>query len=408
MTKYNCVKSAVAGTAAALYSLVPQVGEAQTNKGLESLTEKKSISIQRGLQAPKSIGETKTHILYEMPFNKDLQNAIQNSSNPYLITTSKDSYVKFNKDSTSLILSLHKNDLGKKIGVGVRDNSAISPCDTNGLGSVENSLPFTYLTINETQSPTPRTQSSPRDTIIQRVNEYNIVFEDNSTTEINFYEAKKDLDKKEKKKSGSGLRASLEGNTSIDGKTQAGTLALQPKIANGLYIGPFVTLGNGKTKSQQVENVSYVTNITDAISTQTRGTETRDLTSQILYETGIRTSIDTRDKRASFNLDLGVQKQRNIISETKHEGEDMTLRNGEVNNTKPYCYETGEKETLDDVVGKVGFNIQVHPFKNSGFFLTAGVDHTLNKKEQAFKTKDTQVKFGLGFAINKFKGRKKK
>jgi hypothetical protein len=259
-------------------SLLPFVSNGQTND-----------SIQKGVNAATLKGETKTHFVYEFKFNENLKRAIKNSGSPHLYTTGvKNSYIKFNNDSSAFELyypkeSFDKNGKGKSIGLTIKDGNKVGPCDSTGLGSKYSPLPSLFWTpdnkvyLVEQNKNVPKEPSKEQPNAIYNVNETNTT---NNTTNITNNNIYGDTSRIPKTKEAQQKLSPLEIRTLIESSKEVnnnniGGISINPQIGRGhLWAGPYAKFNFGSKKDSVLTPVYEKTLLNQALGlfTETEGT----------------------------------------------------------------------------------------------------------------------------------------
>jgi hypothetical protein len=381
-------------------SLLPFVSNGQTND-----------SIQKGVNAATLKGETKTHFVYEFKFNENLKRAIKNSGSPHLYTTGvKNSYIKFNNDSSAFELyypkeSFDKNGKGKSIGLTIKDGNKVGPCDSTGLGSKYSPLPSLFWTpdnkvyLVEQNKNVPKEPSKEQPNAIYNVNETNTT---NNTTNITNNNIYGDTSRIPKTKEAQQKLSPLEIRTLIESSKEVnnnniGGISINPQIGRGhLWAGPYAKFNFGSKKDSVLTPVYEKTLLNQALGlfTETEGTRREYSKLKHTMEFGGVLSLDvTNDGRLRFDLSYGVTNERDERSDLKETGYDRMIQNGKVTDEKPYgpvVREKGETSKKWVQIQKAG--VAVQPFKKVPIYFGGEVQN-IGKlcSKQGFTTYNVKV-----------------
>ncbi len=124
-----------------------------TKYDVSKLTNEQKLSIQRGVSKPTLKDSTDTYYIFEFRFNENLEEALKNTKKPKLFLTgdaAKESYIKFNKDTTAAELYYPKKyfneqGIGENIGISwIHEGASIDLCNPNIPGTKTNPLSSFY------------------------------------------------------------------------------------------------------------------------------------------------------------------------------------------------------------------------------------------------------------------------
>ena len=374
-----------------VYFASPMLGQSKQNNLERTLTNKEKVNLQRGLQAPGYKGEdpSKTHFIFKLPFSQDLERAIKNSEKPevYLITKNgksvKDSFIKFNQDSSSLELYYSKNGFNEGgesevIGVGIKERGKKSVCDSTGLGSKVNYLPFSYIKLKK---PTLLKEESP-DTIKQTINNYYYIDLDieNKTINNSFYPENGKQSPEDTSNNGLHIEASKainrENGLSIEGgwenELTSGEIG---NLSGGFYIE-----GNldhfERSNSRYEEKTELISQPADLYA-KTFGNFIEKTNVSRPFGFGIEADLSSANKtfglRSGFGLKYQIKKD-SIISQ----GHDQILEGDKVIDSSPYCFGS-ELSNKKELVPSAKVEAYLAPFKNKLAQFEVGVQKTWGK-----------------------------
>jgi len=338
--------------------------------GLLSLTANGQdySKIQKGINAPtyEYKEDTPTHKVYHFNFNKDLQRAIKSSKKPHLYPTGDiDSYIVVDPDTSGWKLYYSKknfNEFGegeKQIGLNIKGNEHVNPCDPNGLGSKTNYLVSFFWSpahgfseqltqpIPQPTEPTKEPASNSSQTIINKDSHdiYNYIYGDTSKAK----EAQQKLSSLE-------LRTLIEGFKTINGPYFGGSAALQ--IGNGnLWIGPYGTFKAGSENESTPVYSKVLVSPNAQIFAETEGVSNAKLACPT--EVGVIASINTDNDLFRIDFNYGIVNKVGTSTEYGYDRKISEL-NGvrTVFEEKPYGPTKEQKSNTWEPTQKLGVSIQ--------------------------------------------------
>ena len=389
-----------------------KVGKAVATAGLCLLpllsSGQSSTSIQRGVNAGTFVRETPLHMVYRFGFNEDLKKAIKKSKEPHLYTTDPNSYIRFNNDTSAFELFYSKKNFnekgeGKSIGLTIREKGKVGVCDPKGLGSRGSVLPSFYWVPSHAYLEEKVETEKPREVVKEQPsNNYNITNINNTTnTNYNYYgdTTKNKLEKT--RGEGLELRLLIEGNKTINPLESpffGGSAAIQ--LGKGaVWLGPYATAGFGKETNFSSTPVYNETLLNQALqlSTITEGVRNEYAEKAYPIEFGGLLSVGSKDGRVRVNLGYGVVKEAVSTSDVVETGYDWMSQNGAVvGEKKPYAINIEKGVDSDKYIPTQKVGVDVHPFKNSGFYLGAEAQH-IGKVDSKMDRINYNVKAGWRF-----------
>lgn len=381
MTKKRLVNKVAGVLAGTALGLLPLVSNAQDYS-----------KIQKGVNAPTYVGETSTHKIYHFNFNKDLQRAITSSKNPSIYLTGDNySYVLFDPDTTGYNLYYFKKNLnefgeGKELGLNIKGDKHANPCDNKGLGSKTNYLVSFYWAPQHTKTLEQPKQipELPKEVKEQPEEKQskpcNIIIDNTSNVTNNYYTDTTNKRLEKSKGEGLELRLLTEANknvNSLESPFFGASAALQ--LGKGaVWVGPYVTAGFGKDSYSNLTPIYHETLLNQAIQLSTVTEGIRREKSELSYpiEFGGLLSVGSKDGRVRVNLGYGTVKEKTSTSNVTETGQDWIAQNGEVvGEKKPYSIELQKGQNSDKYIPTQKVGVDVHPFKESGFYFGAEAQH---------------------------------
>jgi hypothetical protein len=380
MAKKNIANKIIGAGAGLALSALPLVSNAQDYN-----------QIQKGVNASTYVTETPTHAVFHSNFNKDLQKAIKSSKNPSIyLTGDKNSYVIVDPDTSGFKIYYSKNNFdnfgnGKKVVcITVKGDEHMNPCDINGLGSKTNNL-ASYCWMPSLDFPEKPQKSTSTTKEVQKEQQpstaYNITNINNTTNTTNNYYADT-TNKKVKKSEGEGLelRLLVDGNKTVN-PIESPFLGASAAIQLGkgaVWLGPYATVGFGSEISSSSTPIYHETllNQTLQLFTITEGIRNESASLAYPIEFGGLLSVGSKDGRVRVNAGYGIVKEATSTSGVNETGHDWMAQNGEVvGEKKPYAINLKEGTNSSEYIPTQKVGIDVHPFKNSGFYLGAEAQH---------------------------------
>ncbi|MCX6750788.1 MAG: hypothetical protein NTZ83_04990 [Candidatus Pacearchaeota archaeon] len=379
--------------------------------------------IQKGVNAPtyEYKEDTPTHKVYHFKLNKDLQRAIKSSKKPHLyLTGDPDSYILIDPDTSGYKLHYSKknfNEFGegeKQVGLNIKGDEHVNPCDPNGLGSKTNYLVSFYWSPSHGFSEQPTEpaskETSEKNTFINKYNNTTI-----NNNGLNAEDVKRIFDSINTKQKDSGLelRLLLEGSKSFDPtrtplnnpywNAEAIAQLRFAKFNNAsIWGGIYGKAGFGKENELYSEPV-YKETLLDQerqLFTVTEGTKNGNKTISYPMEAGAIVSFDSKTGLARVDFYGGVVQESTKSNNIMETGYDWIVQNGNVaGEKKSYSREADKWETTNEIVPTLGISVNLHPSKNRHLYIGGGgqfVGKTKSKPEYIFVNAKTGVKFGGG------------
>jgi hypothetical protein len=420
MTKKGLIKKIVGVGAGIGLSLMPIISNAQIQKAVNTSTfrgEASNISnaqdysnIQKGVNAATLKDSTKTHFIYEFKFNEDLKRAIKNSQKPHLYTTGvKNSYIKFNRDSSAFELyypktSLDESGKGKTIGLTIRDGSKVGPCDNTGLGSRYSPLPSLFWTPTKAYLIEESSKNVPEEPLKEKPSKEPCETIINSITNNYYYgdttRNKSDTIPKKLEKSGLEFRTLIEGSKRVNPiNSPFWGATINPQMGkNWIWAGPYLTFGFGSQKDSISTPVYKKILLSQAAQLFTETEGTRRESSKLYYPTGFggTLSLNTKDNKVRFDLSYGLVNEINSTSGVSESGFDRKLQGDNVIEEKPYNVqlEEGKKCSKWIPIQRIGMAFQ--PSNKVPIYLEAEAEHIGDMKRMNCKKGNVNFNVKLG------------
>jgi hypothetical protein len=112
------------------------------------------------------------------------------------------------------------------------------------------------------------------------------------------------------------------------------------------------------------------------LSTITEGVRNESAELSYPIEFGGLLSVGSKDGRVRFNAGLGVVNEESVTSDVVETGHDWMSQNGiVVGEKKPYAINLKEGMKSNKYIPTQKVGVDIHPFKNSGFYLGAEAQH---------------------------------
>ena len=403
--KSNLVKTVAKAVATGLLCALPIISNGQNNS-----------NIQRGVNAGTFERETPLHMVYRFGFNNDLEKAIKKSKQPHLYTTDPKSYIKFNNDTSAYELYYSKKNfdesgVGKRIGMTIREKGKIGVCDTTGLGSKGSVLPSFYWKPTHKEQATPIKEVIPEESKEsvpkeQPSTNYNITNIKNITnTTNNYYADTNKVKEKQQNLSNLEIRALIEGNKTVNplGSPFWGVSGAIQLGKGAVWAGPYATIGFGSETNSSSTPVYAKTLLNQTIQLFTETEGVRNESARLAYpsEFGGLLSIGSKDGRVRINLGYGAVNEKTSTSDVNETGYDWISQNGNVvGEKKPYAIKLKEGIESSKYIPTQKIGVDVHPFRNSGFYMGAEAQHR-GKVNSKMDKMNYNIKAGWRFGGNK-------
>ncbi len=358
------------------------------------MTNEQKLRIQRGVHRPVLKDSTNTHYIFELGFNKNLEEALKNTQKPKLFLTgdaAKESYIKFNEDTTAAELYYPKKyfdeqGIGKNIGISwIHEGGSIDFCSPDIPGTKTNPLASFYWTpsigsYKQFIKAIPKKTQEKTDSDEIPYSNYNINNINNTTNTTNNFYADTTSKKVEKvEREGLELRVLTEANKTVNPKSPFLGVSGAIQLGKGsVWVGPYATIGFGKETSASSTPIYHENLLNQSLQLSTITEGTRNESSRLSYpiEFGGLFSVGSRNGRVRVNTGCGVVKEAASTSDVLETGHDWISQNGDVvGEKKPYSVNIEKGADSDKYIPTQKIGVDVHPFKNSGFYLGAEAQH---------------------------------